>query len=145
MPDLCNEDEVVAAVEDFRNGAFVVGEDAFDEGDAEFAGEPGNGFEAIGAAAGELRGKVALVFGEDVDADEFGGFELWEYGGFAVDANQDEGRIEGNGGEGVDSHAVGRAVGAEGGDDGDAGGEFAAGGAEGMRIDRWNRGRGGIA
>lgn len=132
--DACDQDIVVAGGDGLFEGAFHVGEGIVEEGDAGGAGVPVDALEAVAAAGGELVGEVALFGAKEGEAESGLIAEEVEDGRVVADADEDEGRVEGDGGEGVDGEAVWGGVGAEDAGHGDAGGELAAGAAEITRV-----------
>ena len=119
---------------DALDGAVHVADGAGDAGGAGFAElvldvHVGEFLGAVVAVAlGEVVGEGCCVRGEELTVKVGVSWRLEHVGAF-VDADEDEGGVEGEGGEGVGGHAV-EGGGGAGGDDGDAGGEFAADGAE---------------
>src|SRR5207249_8180244 len=104
VEDAADEDAVVAAVEHGVQGAGDADTRVRGAGQAQFArydvalgvpfGEP------VDAGAGEAAGEVVLAVREQVDQEAVGARERRVGAGGAVQADQDEGRVEGQGGEG---------------------------------------------
>ena len=86
-------------------------------------GLPGQAGKAVGRPGGEAVGEFLLVGGQDVDGVVTGLAEGGKVVRVVVEAPEHQGRIERDGRKGIDGEPDRLAVGVDGRDDGDAGGE----------------------
>lgn len=135
MDDLGEEDGVITGFNHLRGGTLEVRERGRDERHARGARAPFDAVKTVEATLGKALGKRLLVLGEDVDGVVGGSAKKREEVGGVVDANEHEGWSEGDGGEGVDRHAVGSALGVEDGSDGNTGGKLRAGTAKQLGVE----------
>lgn len=132
---VAHEDQVVAAgvvefVADLKAGVA-----AGQEGGAAQAGGPGNAGELVFLAGGEVVGEGFLLQGKDVHRVVAGALEAFQVGGAGGQAPQDQGRLQGDGAEGIDGQPHQGAVGPLGGDHRNSGGKAAQGIAEGAAVE----------
>lgn len=124
------EDIVIAGGNAVDGGALDLGKDVVEERGARFAETPRKPVEAIVDVSGETFGKMLLVVAQNTEAEIAGAAEDFDGGDGVSQADENERRIEGNRGKGVDGKGMRSAFWIESGGDGNAGGEAATGPAE---------------
>ena len=102
---------MIAGFDYGRKLAFESSYAAVEQGHAIGTGVPVHAFEAACILAGECYRKVALRFGENIHGKVRTGTEVLKERAAVIDANENEGRFDGNGREGTDRETVRRTVG----------------------------------
>ena len=100
--DTANEDGVVTGQVRGFVGDFEAGAAGGKERHAAGTGLPRQAGEAVDGPGGEAVGQILLVSGEDVDRVVAGFAEGFEIVRAVVQTPEDQGRLQGNGGEGID-------------------------------------------
>jgi hypothetical protein len=137
VEDFADEEGVVAGVDDVVDAALEDGEGGVEDRGSGGSGVPGDAVEALGVGtACELGGEVLLGVAEDADGVVGAGAEVREYAGGVIDGDEDEWRIERNGGERADGKTVRASAAVDRSGDGDAGGPAGAGLAELGGVER---------
>ena len=104
-------------------GDFEAGAAGGKERRAAGTGLPGQAGEAVDGPGGKAVGEILLVSGEDVDRVVAGFAEGFEIVRAVVQTPEDQGRLQRNGGEGIDGESDGMPVRVDGRHDGNPGGE----------------------
>ena len=86
--DFTGEKDVISELEGARAAALKNGERSGQQGRAASAGHPRNIVETPFGFFGKADGKIALMRGQNVDAEEWGGPEVLDYGGLQIDADR---------------------------------------------------------
>jgi hypothetical protein len=123
--------KVVISGSDFLDqGALDFGQHAVEQRDSGGSRMPWDAVEAVVPFAGEPVGQGPLAFIEDADAEVPGGVKIPDDAGVVAEADENEGRVERDSGEGVDGKPVGGAGSILDAGDGNAGSESGAGSLE---------------
>ena len=121
---------MIAAFESIEAYAFQVRQAAVQDRAAAVPGFEGAVLEFMFLGAGEFYRQVLMVLRKYVNREPFALAKCLQAVGVVVQADQDNRRVQGNRGEGIDGDADGHALRRQPGDHGDAGGESAEGLAE---------------
>ena len=128
--DADEDEQVVAAFERIEACEFQVRQAAGQDRAAAVQGFEGAVLEFMLLGGGEFFRQVLLVFRKYVNHEPFALAKCLQAAGTVVQADQNNRRVQGNRGEGIDGDADGHALRRQPGDHGDAGGESAEGLAE---------------